>query len=241
MKRNGQRRRPRVLPVPTAKHSSFSGDDRPAGSATACVPRRAYGLMHEARWGRDGGLGGRGTPPAPAATERRPQAVPVWRRRSLTGIDSRARPEGGRRVAPARRVSTQVLQILSTDKTSKPYIFRLPLGRGCLVSLLFPGKSALGKGWGAWGEGEPLPRRRRGSPSPQIGIDSRARGSPSPQESWILRPGVTGQRPAAHGVAGAGRATAGAAARGGGPDGAGRAARPRGKRPGSAWRRRGWC
>ncbi len=30
-----------------------------------------------------------------------------------------------------------------------------------------PEKSALGKGWGAWGEGEPLQRRRRGSPSPQ--------------------------------------------------------------------------
>ena len=36
-------------------------------------------------------------------------------------------------------------------------------------------KSALGKGWGAWGEGEHRQRRRRGSPSPQTIIDSVSR------------------------------------------------------------------
>ena len=35
------------------------------------------------------------------------------------------------------------------------------MGLGASCPRLFPGKSALGKGWGAWGEGEPLPRRRR--------------------------------------------------------------------------------
>ena len=32
---------------------------------------------------------------------------------------------------------------------------------GKYLTQVLPGKSALGKGWGAWGEGEPLPRRRR--------------------------------------------------------------------------------
>ena len=36
-----------------------------------------------------------------------------------------------------------------------------------MCSYSSPGKSALGKGWGAWGEGKPLPRWRRGFPSPQ--------------------------------------------------------------------------
>ena len=32
---------------------------------------------------------------------------------------------------------------------------------------LSPCKSALGEGWGAWGEGPPLPRQARGFPSLQ--------------------------------------------------------------------------
>ena len=49
----------------------------------ACVP------SEKARWGKDGGPGGKETTVRASRDRRRPQAVPVRRRRSLTGIDSR--------------------------------------------------------------------------------------------------------------------------------------------------------
>ena len=67
----------------------------------------------KARWGSDGGLEGkidenafsrfaakRLGHPRRRRSDGRPEAVPVMRRRSLTGIDSRARPKGGRRPCP---------------------------------------------------------------------------------------------------------------------------------------------
>ena len=47
-----------------------------------------------------------------------------------------------------------------------------PTGRLSVAARGKTGKSALGKGWGAWGEGKPLPRRRRGFPSPQTRANS---------------------------------------------------------------------
>ena len=54
-----------------------------------------------------------------------------------------------------------------------------------------PDKSALGRGWGAWGEGEHLPRRRRGSPSPQTGRARQATQEPygHRQQSYTSRAG----------------------------------------------------
>ena len=78
-------------------------------------------------WGRDGGLKGR------VATEWRPQ---------------------GR---ACQDITTQILQIISTDKTNKLHMFRLPLGRGASYPYsspdFYPSKSALGKGRGLGGEG----------------------------------------------------------------------------------------
>ena len=57
-------------------------------------------------------------------------------------------------------------------------------------------KSALGKGWGAWGEGEPLPRRRRGSPSPQKqAVNSVDRPKNSPPRDRSRRAGPPECRP----------------------------------------------
>ena len=58
----------------------------------AMLPRIPDSSLVKARWGRDGGLGGKG-PPSRAGGDRKAarRAVPVRRRRSLTGIDSRAR------------------------------------------------------------------------------------------------------------------------------------------------------
>ena len=79
-----------------------------AGSPRVSAPSPGKSAL-----GKEWGPGGKGDenafsrsaakrlgPPAPAATKWRPQAVPVGRRRSLTDIDSRARPNGGRRPCP---------------------------------------------------------------------------------------------------------------------------------------------
>ena len=75
--------------------------------------------MMKTRWGRDGAGGDDGNAFSrftakrlclPPATERRPEAVPVRRRRSPTGIDSRARPKGGPegRARQATREATDI-------------------------------------------------------------------------------------------------------------------------------------
>ena len=60
------------------------------GEAASLVPSAL--LTVKARWGRDGELGGKGNPSSAGSDPTGgPWAVPVRRRRSLTGIDSRAR------------------------------------------------------------------------------------------------------------------------------------------------------
>ena len=80
------------------------------------------------------------------------RTFPVWdasRSPTMRPVISREK-----RGLSAQCLSTQILQIISIDNQNRLYAHHLLLGRECLVSLtLFPGKSALGKGWGAWGEG----------------------------------------------------------------------------------------
>ena len=53
------------------------------------------------------------------------------------------------------------------DKINKLYTLRLPSREGLpRVPDSSPGKSALGKGWGAWGEGKPAPALAEGFPFP---------------------------------------------------------------------------
>lgn len=63
----------------------------------------------------------------------------------------------------------------SRGKTAAPSIISRP-----------PDESALGEGWGAWGEGNPLPREARGFPSPRIAAhkgNSLPACSPAPDDA----------------------------------------------------------
>ena len=102
-----------------------------------------------------------------AAAQRRPA-----KSREMTALFPRNdRPYGLKRFAyqteKALGSVTLILQIISIYKAITIRA-QLAIEAGLpRVPDSSPGKSALGKGWGAWGEGEPLPRRRRPKGGPQ--------------------------------------------------------------------------
>ena len=118
-------RRPGLLTKILLTISTDTKSTYPVCPEERCAPRPCFFPLIKASWGRDGGLGGKDYenafsrfaakrlgPPAPAATERRPQAVPVRRQRSLTGIDSRARG------SPSPQTSTNHVEVFSIQKRS---------------------------------------------------------------------------------------------------------------------------
>ena len=60
-----------------------------------------------------------------------------------------------------KTLSSQLLSFLPPEVRGREKAAASP------TALSSPEKSALGEGWGAWGEGNPLPREARGVPSPQ--------------------------------------------------------------------------
>ena len=89
---------------------------------------------------------------------------------------------------------TPHLHVCAVPRNTPTNVGNLTPGDGCrkesdgvTATLHSPDKSALGKGWGAWGEGKHLPRQRRGFPSPQnnlrIVLTGASRGGPIPQKN----------------------------------------------------------